>query len=127
MNGTSAAISHYAGTGESLSWKTVRFINLEHAISRASMAPGAIQNSGQASALLQLHDLQGNIVATASLSETETKLLSTVNSTEFGVPQTSTAMPRFLWLGAAGLTSELPGSGVVTTGEPSYVPRSADS
>jgi hypothetical protein len=73
--------------------------------------------------VLQLHDLQGNIVATASLSETETKLLSSYASTEFGVPQAGTSAPKYAWLGASGLSSELPSSGVVSTGASSYVPE----
>jgi hypothetical protein len=73
--------------------------------------------------VLQLHDLQGNVVATAALSETETKLLSTYNSTEFGVPQSGSSAPKYAWLGASGLSTGLPTSGVITTGASSYVPE----
>jgi YD repeat-containing protein len=120
--GQSAVISHYAGSGESLTWTS------EGAAIWSRNIPGidgtlcATQSSGQA-AVLELHDLQGNIVATASLSETETKLLSTYGSTEFGVPQPGTSAPKYAWLGAAGVSSELPSSGVVTTGAGSYVPQ----
>lgn len=122
VTGKSPAISHYADTGEALTWTT------EGASLWTRNIPGidgtlcATQTSGEAP-LLQLHDLQGNIVATASLNESETKLLSTYNSTEFGVPQSGGSTPKYSWLGASGLKSELPSSGVVTTGEASYVPQ----
>jgi hypothetical protein len=70
--------------------------------------------------VLQLHDLNGNIIATAALSETETKLLSTYNSTEFGVPTTSSP-PKYSWLGADGVASELP-SGDITQDGSTYIP-----
>ncbi len=82
----------------------------------------AIQKSGE-QPILQLHDLKGNIVATAALSETETKLLSTYNSTEFGVPQSGTSAPPYSWLGALDISSSLPTSGTVTTGASSYEPE----
>jgi hypothetical protein len=72
--------------------------------------------------VLQLHDLQGNIVATAAVSETETKLLSKYNSTEFGVPTTKEPPPKYAWLGADGLASELP-SGSITQDGVTYVPQ----
>ncbi|HTB50824.1 MAG TPA: hypothetical protein VK701_07590, partial [Solirubrobacteraceae bacterium] len=120
--GQSAAISHYAGTGEALTWTSEGSAIWSRNIPGIDGTLCATQSSGQAP-VLQLHDLQGNIVATASLSETETKLLSTYSSTEFGVPQAGTTVPKYGWLGASGLSSELPTSGVVTTGASSYVPE----
>jgi len=120
--GQSAAISHYAGPGEALSWSSEGSAIWSRNIPGIDGTLCATQSSGGAP-VLQLHDLQGNIVATASLSETETKLLSTYSSTEFGVPQPGTSAPKYAWLGAAGLSSELPSSGVVTTGASSYVPE----
>jgi hypothetical protein len=70
--------------------------------------------------MLQLHDLQGDIVGTVGLAESETKLFSTYNSTEFGVPTTSSP-PKYSWLGAIGITDALP-SGVANQGGASYVP-----
>jgi hypothetical protein len=72
--------------------------------------------------VLQLHDLQGNIVATAALSTSETKVLSTYNSTEFGVPNKEKAPPKFAWLGAGNIASAF-SSGVITYGATSYVPQ----
>jgi hypothetical protein len=74
--------------------------------------------------VLQLHDLQGNIVATVKDNEAETKLASTYNSTEFGVPQSGTTPPKYAWLGADGLATEL-SSGAATKGGASYVPQVA--
>jgi YD repeat-containing protein len=72
--------------------------------------------------VLQLHDLQGNVVATAGIAESETKLLSTYNSTEFGVPSGKGAPPPFAWLGADELSSAL-SSGAITQDGSTYVPQ----
>lgn len=119
--GTQPAISHYAAPGEALTW-TTEGERWTRNIPGIDGGLCAIQTAGQAP-VLQLHDLQGNVVATAALSESETKLLSTYNSTEFGVPQTGSAAPKYAWLGASGLSTELPTSGVVTTSAGSYVPE----
>jgi YD repeat-containing protein len=120
--GKSPAISHYAGAGEALTWTTEGASIWTRNIPGIDGTLAAAQSSGGAP-VLELHDLKGNIVATASLSETETKLLSTYASTEFGVPQAGTAAPKYAWLGASGLSSELPSSGVVSTAAGSYVPE----
>jgi YD repeat-containing protein len=120
--GQSAAVSHFAGPGEALSWTSEGSAIWSRDIPGIDGTLAATQTSGQAP-VLQLHDLKGNVVATASLSETETKLLSTYSSTEFGVPQTGTSVPKYAWLGSSGLSSDLPSSGVVTTGAGAYVPE----
>lgn len=51
-----------------------------------------------------MHDLEGDIVATAADNTTETKLLSTYNNTEFGVPNGGKTPPPFAWLGAVAAT-----------------------
>jgi YD repeat-containing protein len=71
--------------------------------------------------VLLLHDLSGDVVAEAAVSETETKLLKTYNSTEFGVPSTKEAPPKYAWLGATGVAGEL-SSGVITQDGVTYVP-----
>jgi RHS repeat-associated protein len=71
--------------------------------------------------VLQLANLHNDIVATASTNETVTKLESTYNTTEFGVPTTNLP-PKYSWLGAIQLPTELP-SGVVAMGARSYVPE----
>jgi YD repeat-containing protein len=124
--GKTAAIvtSHYSGPSEALAWTSE-----EEGKQWTRNIPGidgaldAIQSSS-GTTTLQLHDLQGNIIGTIGLSETETKLLSTYNSTEFGVPQPGTTPPKYAWLGASGLATEL-SSGVTTMGGASYVPQVA--
>jgi hypothetical protein len=112
-------ITHYDGPGNALSWISESTDKWTRNISGIGGEVAAIQtNAG--TPVLQLHDLNGNIIATAALSETEIKLLSTYNSTEFGVPTTSNP-PKYSWLGADGVASELP-SGDITQDGSTYIP-----
>ncbi len=115
--------SHYPGPGEAISWISEGGETWTRNIPGIDGTLTAIQSSSGTTEL-QLHDLRGNIVATAGLSETETKLLSKYNSTEFGVPSESKPPPKYAWLGAAGLSTELP-TGIATKGGASYVPQIA--
>ncbi len=127
--GTSSAttIDHYAGPGEAVSWVGEGGEAWTRNVPGIDGTLAAVQKNGQAP-VLQLHDLQGNVVATAALNETETKLLSTYNSTEFGVPHSGTTQPKYAWLGAGGLASEPAfGSGVVNKSGASYVPQVAQN
>jgi hypothetical protein len=118
-------ISHYAGSGNALTWTSEGTEKWTRNIPGIDGALDAVQESGKAPTL-QLHDLQGNIVGTVGDSESETKLLSTYNSTEFGVPNEGKAPPKYAWLGAAGVSTETSfGSGVATQGGASYVPQVA--
>ena len=129
-------ISHYAGSGNALTWTCEEEDKKECAEGKGKWSrniPGidgaldATQEAGKAP-VLQLHDLQGNIVGTVEDKETVTKLASTYNSTEFGVPQSGTTPPKYAWLGAAGVSSEPSlGSGTSTEGGASYVPQVARS
>lgn len=118
----STMISHYSGSGEALTWTSE-----EEGKKWSRNIPGidgeldAIQSSSGIT-VLQLHDLKGDIVGKASLSEVETKLQSTYNSTEFGVPTTSNP-PKYSWLGADGVSSEQPSSGTITQDGTTYVPQ----
>jgi len=116
----STAINHYPGPGEMISWTDEGGETWTRNIPGIDGTLSATQKSG-AEAVLQLHDLQGNIIATAAKSETETKLLSKYNSTEFGVPVNGTP-PKYSWLGASGLKTELP-SGATAPGGTGYVPQ----
>jgi hypothetical protein len=122
--GTTKTISHYDGSGEAVAWtespeKWVRNIyGLEGALL-------GTQTNG-ATPVLQLHDLQGDVVATIGDKEGETKLLSTYNSTEFGVPTGGKAPPKLAYLGALGIESSL-SSGVITYGATSYVPQTGQA
>jgi hypothetical protein len=115
-------ISHYAGPGEAITWTNEGSEKWSRNIPGIGGSLVATQKSGE-QPILQLRDLQGNIIATAALSETEAKLLSTYNSTEFGVPQPGATAPPYSWLGALDISSGLPTSGTVTTGASSYVPE----
>ncbi len=118
-------ISHYAGSGDALTWTSEGPEKWTRNIPGIDGVLDAVQESGK-TPILQLHDLQGNIVGTAGDSESETKLLSTYNSTEFGVPSEGKAPPKYAWLGASGLSTETSfGSGVATQGGASYVPQVA--
>ncbi len=116
----STAVSHYAGSGSALTWTSEGSSKWTRDIPGIDGGLDAIQTSS-GSPVLQLHDLNGDIVGTASLSESETKLLSTYNSTEFGVPVGGKEPPKYSWLGADGVTSELPSGETVQDGV-TYVP-----
>ncbi len=117
----STAINHYPGPGEGISWINEGGENYTREIPGIDGSLTATKKNAEA-AVLQLHDLQGNVVATAAASETETKLLSSYNSTEFGVPVNGAPPTKYSWLGATGLAPELP-SGVTASSGGSYVPQ----
>ncbi len=123
-NGTGKApatvTSHYAEPGSTLAWSAESTEKWTRNIPGIGGTLAAVETP--AGTVLQLHDLQGDIVATAGLSETETKLLAKFNSTEFGVPPTKSAPPPYAWLGAEGVASEL-SSGAVTQDGVTYVPQ----
>ncbi|MFZ2051951.1 MAG: SMP-30/gluconolactonase/LRE family protein [Solirubrobacteraceae bacterium] len=122
---TATHVSHYAGPGESVTWTS------EGAEKWSRNIPGiggSLQATEESTKVvtLQLTDLQGNIIATAADNETETKLRSTYNSTEFGVPTEGKTPPKYAWLGAGGLATETAfGTGVATQGGASYIPQVA--
>ncbi len=120
--GTSSSdvIDHYAGAGDSPVW-TVEPVSGNWTRNIAGISGlVAIQSNG-GSPVLQITDLKGNVVATASTSETEEKLLSTERSTEFGVP-TTTKPAKYSWLGGEQRPTELP-SGMVNMGARAYIPE----
>jgi tripartite motif-containing protein 71 len=114
------AIAHYDAPGSTMAWTSETGGKWTRDIAGIGGELAAIETNGHAP-VLQLHDLQDNIVATASISETETKLLSTYNSTEFGVPTTKNPPPHS-WLGALGISTE-PSSGAVVQDGDTYIPQ----
>ena len=128
---TTTTISHYATPGSAITWaceeqgkgecEAETETKWTRNIQGIDGALDAIQTNGE-KPVLQLHDLRGDIVATAADSETESKLLSTQNTTEYGVPVGATA--KYSWLGAEGAASEL-GTGVINEAGVSYVPQVA--
>jgi len=115
------AIDHYDGGGEALTWRDEGESKYTRLIPGIDGSLSATQSNG-GTPVLQLHDLQGDVVGTAALSETETKLLSTYNSTEFGVQVNGPPPTKYSWLGAEGVASEL-SSGSMIMGTVSYVPQ----
>jgi YD repeat-containing protein len=119
--GAQKVISHYDGSGEAVAWtsqeegkKTTRNIPGIDGSLTATQTGSEIE--------LQIHDLQGDTVATISDNTSETKLKHTYNSSEFGAPVGGKAPPKYAWLGGVGVASEL-ASGVITYGATSYVPQ----
>ncbi|HSZ14187.1 MAG TPA: RHS repeat-associated core domain-containing protein [Solirubrobacteraceae bacterium] len=118
---TQDVINHYAAGDGSPAWTTEPTSGVwTRDIQGIGGGLAAIQING-ATPVLQLTNLHGDIVATAALSETETKLASEQDTTEYGVPTTTTPA-KYSWLGAGELQTELP-SGVVAMGARSYVPK----
>jgi hypothetical protein len=121
VSGATATIAHYDGAGDAVAWTSEGVEKSTRNIPGIDGTLAAVQTGG-GTPVLQLHDLEGNVTATAALSPSETKLLSTYNSTEFGVPNKEKAPPKYAWLGASDIASSL-SSGVVTYGATSYVPQ----
>lgn len=111
-------IYHYAGGSDSPAW-------IDRGTSWSRSVPGiggglaAIQDSAKGTTL-QLTNLHGDIIATASTNPEATKLLATFEFDEFGNPKQGTTL-KYGWLGGKGRRTELP-SGVVQMGVRSYVP-----
>jgi YD repeat-containing protein len=113
---------HYDAPGNSIAW-TSEPGKWERRIPGIEGGLAAIQTgTTKANVTLQLHDLQGNIVATVEDSETATGLLTKYNSTEFGVPNSKGEPPKYAYQGASGITSEGPTGRIVQDGI-TYVPQ----
>jgi RHS repeat-associated protein len=110
---------HYSGSSNAPAWSEETAGHWTRNIPGLAGGIAAIQSAGEAP-VLQIEDLHGNIVGTASLSETATALLSKGDSTEYGVPRTSKP-PKYSWLGGMGLQTEFP-TGIIAMGARSYVP-----
>ena len=132
-SGGKTTINHYDEPGETVAWTCEAITGTETCetgkwtrnIPGIGGALAAVQTNGE-TPVLQLHDLKGDIIATAELNPGATKLLTTYNSTEFGVPNNEKTPPPFAWLGAADISKSL-SSGVITYGVTSYVPQTGRS
>jgi DNA-binding beta-propeller fold protein YncE len=121
----STTISHYSGSGDTLSWTSEGSEKWTRDIPGIDGTLSAVQEAGKAP-VLELRDLENNIVATAADNESETKPLSTYVSTEFGVPNEGKAPPKYAWLGAEDVSTETSlGSGASFQSGTSYVPQVA--
>lgn len=116
----STLTSNYAGPGDAPSWTTNLSGETQRNIRGITGELAAIQNGSEAP-VLQLTNLHGDIIATASKSETATELSSKQDTGEYGVP-TNDLPPKYSWLGALELPTEFP-SGILEMGARSYVPQ----
>ena len=111
-------VFHYAGSSDSPVW-TERGSTWTRNVKGIGGGVAAIQPStGEAS--LQLKNLHGDVVATASLSTTAKEPIAKFEFEEFGNPVKGSA-GRYGWLGGKQRRTELP-SGVIQMGVRSYVP-----
>lgn len=113
-----AELFHYDGSSDAPAW-TSRGTTWTRNITGIGGELAAIQESGS-EPVLQLTNLHGDVVATAALSPSVTKLKATSTFDEFGNPVSGGAA-RFGWLGGKQRRTELP-SGVIQMGARSYVP-----
>jgi RHS repeat-associated protein len=116
----SDVVQHYAGPGSAPAWSE-NTTTSEWTRNISGIGGFAAVQVNGAAPVLQLSDLRGDIIATAALSETETKLRSSAAMTEYGVPTTSKP-EKYSWLGGDMLATELP-SGTIDMGARSYVPQ----
>jgi RHS repeat-associated protein len=112
-------IFHYDGSSDAPAWTEDNESHWTRSIP-AMGGLGAIEDSATKTTTLQLSDLHGDVVATASLSPTATEPTATFEFDEFGNPVSGEA-GRFGWLGGKQRRTELP-SGVIQMGVRSYVP-----
>jgi RHS repeat-associated protein len=119
---TATEIQHYAGpSGTVPAWTGELSTNYTRYITGISGALVAIQHNSE-KPVLQLANLHGDEIATATDTETTTSLASTIaEASEYGVPATE-APPKYSWLGAHQTPTALP-SGVTTMGVRTYIPQ----
>ncbi len=111
-------IYHYVDGSDSPAWID-RGSSWERSIAGLGGGLGAIQHSSKGTTL-QLTNLHGDVVATASTDPEATKLLATFEFDEYGNPKQA-ATPQYGWLGGKQRRTQLP-SGVIQMGARSYVP-----
>jgi len=111
-------VFHYAGGSDSPAW-TIRGSAWSRNIAGIGGDLAAVEDSASGVAL-QLANLHGDVVGTASLSQSATKPTATVEFDEFGNPKQA-GSTRFGWLGGKQRRTEL-ASGVIQMGVRSYVP-----
>jgi len=115
---TGTEIFHYAMASDSTAW-TERSGTWTRDIGGIGGGLSAIQESSGTTSL-QLTNLHGDVVATASLSLSAKEPTAKFEFDEFGNP-TKGSSGRYGWLGGKSRRSELP-SGVIQMGVRSYVP-----
>lgn len=113
-----AEIFHYASSWDRPAW-TERGGTWTRYVEGVTGELAAVQ-VGASDVSLQLSNLHGDVIATASVNPAQTKPTATFEFDEFGIPR-STSTPRMGWLGGKQRRTELK-SGVVQMGVRSYVP-----
>jgi RHS repeat-associated protein len=111
-------VFHYADGSDSPAWTQLGG-NWTRNITGIGGELVAVAKSGSPTRL-QLSNLHGDIVATASTNPSDTQLSLTARTDEFGNPLSGTP-DRFGWMGGAQRRTEFP-SGVIQMGARSYVP-----
>jgi RHS repeat-associated protein len=115
---TGSEIFHYSVASDSTAW-TERGSSWSRNIAGIGGGLGAVQESSGTTSL-QLSNLHGDVVATASLSISAKEPTAKFEFDEFGNPVKGSA-GRYGWLGKGTRRTELP-SGVIQMGARSYVP-----
>ncbi|MDQ2629574.1 MAG: DNRLRE domain-containing protein [Actinomycetota bacterium] len=110
---------HYADDSDSPAWIESSSGSWSRNVEGIEGDLAAVQDSKEGT-ILQLGNLHGDIVATASLDPQATEPLDTFEFDEFGNPKQQST-PKYGWLGGKQRRTELP-SGVVQMGVRSYVP-----
>ena len=111
-------VFHYDNPSDEVAWSELGSTWTKN-IGGISGGVSALQSSS-GTTMLQLSDLHGDVVATASDSTGATGLTKAFQFDAFGVPEQSET-PRYGWLGGKGRRTEL-ASGVIQMGARSYVP-----
>jgi RHS repeat-associated protein len=117
---TSSVVMQYDGPESTPAWLAYPSGEWTRNIFGISGSLAATQNDTE-TPTLQIANLHDDIIATVPDSETATKMSSAIEASEYGVP-TVPEPPKYSWLGASALRTELP-SGVVNMGARSYVPQ----
>ena len=123
LSGLTNAIitTHYAGPGYRPSWTvTEPSGNWVRDIYGIEGNVAALETNGQPTSL-EIENLHGDVIATASPSTAATSLASTADTTEFGDP-TGGRPPTQWWLGGFGLTTQ-EYSGTLLMGGRAYQPQ----
>ncbi|MDQ1713838.1 MAG: hypothetical protein QOE45_3288 [Frankiaceae bacterium] len=100
--------NHYDGDGDNPSWTQESATAWTRAISGITGDLAGIYDSATSTATLQLTNLHGDVVATASTSTSAGGPASTFEATEFGTPRGATGT-RYGWLGGKQRAADTPG------------------
>ena len=128
-NGDAQEILHYSDDSDSPAWSEQKqgatvdswSRNIEGIDGSLAAVYDFQTSTSTGTVTLQLPNLHGDTVATASNSSTATGLTATFETDEFGNPRPGSSSHRYGWLGAKQRRTEL-ASGVIQMGVRSYVP-----